>query len=437
MTRWQGIVALDPHVSEEPVFVWLKREWLLVLITVGIGIDWLPFMLTPYVPQFGPLSGTRLLVMPGLLLAGLLTPSWITRPHVLAVAYLVTILIGGGLGWFAGTVPLGRVNTLLVNGVILAYYLSLRSLVSIRRVLAITFVLSIGVPIIQCLAALGVITPEWLTDVGALPDPDGRIFSIFDTTTPGFVPLIIPACLGGLLFLHARSRRTFVNAVLAAGLVGFGLTSALLARQRSGVLAYAVSLSIALVLYVSWQRKRVAWLLVGFGLLSLVAANLGQQLVTPAAERFGNAALYEDQRDLRLLGLSTFLSDFADNPLNLVPIGQDSLLDRTGIAPHFLVSEAYYSGGPLFLAAIVAILLRFAEACLALARSSDANARLIGNCLCAFGAGAAVEVMLQTSLGLRIVPLIVGVAIAGHRVRRAQVRRAALAGLTWQRADAH
>jgi hypothetical protein len=437
MTRLQGIVALDPRVSEEPVFAWLKREWLLVLITVGIGIDWLPFMLMPYVPQFGPLSGTRLLVMPGLVLAGLLKPSWITRPHVLAVAYLVTILIGGGLGWFAGTVPLGRLNTLLVNGLILAYYLRLRSLVSIRRVLAITFVLSVGVPIIQCLAALGIITPGWLTALGSPPDPDGRIFSIFDTTTPGFVPLMIPAGLGGLLFVQARSQRTFVNAVLAAGLLAFGLTSALLAQQRSGVLAYAVSLLTALVLYVSWQRKRLAWLLVGFGLLSLVAANLAQQVLTPAAERFGNAALYEDQKDLRLRGLTTFLTDFADDPLNLVPIGQDSLLNRTGIAPHLLVSEAYYSGGPLFLAAIVAILFRFAAACVALARSPDANARLIGNCLCAFGAGAAVEVMLQTSLGLRIVPLVVGVAIAGHGVRRAQVRRAALARLTWQRADAH
>jgi hypothetical protein len=406
------------------------------MITVGIGVDWLPFMLMPYVPQLGPLSGTRLLVMPGLVLAGFRKPSWITRPHVLAVAYFVTILIGGGLGWFAGTVSPGRLNTLLVNGLILAYYLKLRSLVSIRRVLTITFVLSAGVPIIQCLTALGIITPEWLTVVGAPPDPDGRIFSIFDTTTPGFVPLMIPACLGGLVFVQARSRRTFVNAVLAAGLVAFGLTSALLAQQRSGVLAYAVSLLTALVLYVSWQRKRMAWLLVAFGLLSLVAANQAQRLLTPAAERFGNVALYEDQKDLRLLGITTFLSDFADNPLNLVPIGSDSLLGRAGIAPHLLVSEAYYSGGPLFLAAIVAILVRFAAACIALARSPNAQARLIGHCLCAFGAGAVVEVMLQTSLGLRIVPLVVGVAIAGHRVRRAQVRRAALARLTWRRADA-
>ena len=59
-----------------------------------------------------------------------------------------------------------------------------------------------------------------------------------------------------------------------------------------------------------------------------------------------------------------------------------------------------------------------------LAWSSDPDARTIGNCLCAFGAGAAIEIMLQTSFGLRIVPLIIGVAIAGERVLRAGARTA-------------
>ena len=66
----------------------MKREWLLVVITVGIGIDWFPFLLTGYFPQLAPLSGTRFVVIPGLALAFLRRPSWLTKPHVIGFAYL-------------------------------------------------------------------------------------------------------------------------------------------------------------------------------------------------------------------------------------------------------------------------------------------------------------------------------------------------------------
>jgi hypothetical protein len=424
----------DDRLALEPFRLWMKREWLLVLITVGIGIDWLPFMMTGVFPQLGPLSGTRLFVLPGLVLAFLRRPFWATRPHVLGLAYLVTILIGGGLGWLVGTVPTGRLATVVMNGIILLYYMQVRSLLSILRVLEITFVLSLGVPIIQNLAAFGIVTEAWLTSIGGLPMTGGRVFSIFDTTTPGFIPLMIPACLGGLLFLRGLARRSTMNAMLAAGLVAFGVTSALLAQQRSGVLAYGASLFTAVLLFVRWHQKRFLWLLVGFGLVSVLFAGAARNLFTPATQRFSDAAAYEEAKDLRLLGFLTFLSDFAENPLNLVPIGQDSLFERTGIAPHLLVSEAYYTGGPLFLAAILTLLFKFGAASVRLARSSDALARTIGNCLCAFGAGAAIEIMLQTSLGLRIVPLILGVAIAGERVLRAEARNA-LARPIWREGD--
>jgi len=190
------------------------------------------------------------------------------------------------------------------------------------------------------------------------------------------------------------------------------------AQQRSGVLAYAISLTTALALYIRWDRRRLLWLLIGFGLVSVLAADTVQRVLTPAAARFSDARALEDAKDLRLRGFLTFLSDFAENPVNLVPIGQDSLLDRTGIAPHLLVSEAYYTGGPLFLAMVLVLLFQFGRASLRLAWSSNARARIIGNVLVAFGTGAAVQIMLQTSLGLRIVPLVIGLAISGERALR-------------------
>ena len=413
----------DEGLSDEPFRQWMKSEWLLVVITVGIGIDSFPFLLTGHFPQFAPLSGTRFIVIPGLALAFLRRPSWLTKPHAIGFAYLVTLLIGGGLGWLAGTVSTGRLTTLIVNGVILLYYLDVRSLNSLRHVLAITFVLSIGVPIVQDLTALGILSEAWLVSIGASPG-GGRVFSIFDTTTPGFIPLMIPACLGGLIFLQGRARRPTVAALLAAALIIFGSTSALVAQQRTGTLAYLVSLFAAVLLYVRRHGKQLVWLLVGFGLVSALAADTARRVLLPATERFSDAAGYEDAKGLRLGGFLTFLSDFSENPLNLVPIGGDSLLERAGVAPHLLVSEAYYSGGPLFLAVILALLFKFAQASLRLAWSSDPGARTIGNCLCAFGAGAAIEIMLQTALGLRIVPLMIGVAIAGERVLRAKARTA-------------
>jgi hypothetical protein len=419
-------------LSEAPFVPWVRREWLLVLITVGIGIDWLPFMLTGYLPQLAPLSGTRFLVIPGLVLAFLRRPSWLTRPHVLGFAYLVTILIGGGLGWLVGTVSTQRLTTVVVNGLILIYYLQLRSLVSIRRVLAITFVLSIGVPIIQCLTFVGIIPADYLAALGV--PVDERTFSIFDTTTPGFIPLMIPACLGGLIFLRSRAHST-VNALLAAALVAFGVTSALVAQQRSGVLAYGATLFTAVILYVRWHQKRLLWLLIGLAVVSLLAADVARSVFTPATERFSDAAAYEDAKDLRLRGFLTFLSDLTENPLNLVPIGQESLLKRTGVAPHLLVSEAYYTGGPLFFLVIIALLFRCGQASLRLAWSADANARTIGNCLCAFAVGAAIQVMLQTALGLRIVPLILGVSLAGERLLQTRTRPAP-ASTAWREAEA-
>src|SRR5262249_12961248 len=170
---------------------------------------------------------------------------------------------------------------------------------------------------IQSLAALGILPEAWLLSLGA-PPGDGRVFSIFDTTTPGFNPLMIPACMGGLIFLRGPARRhATVTAVLAAALVAFGITSALVAQQRSGVLAYVISLFTAVLLYFRWHQKHLLWLLVGFAFVGVVAAEAGRGVFTPATERFSDAAAYEDAKDLRMRGLLTFLSDFAGNPVNL------------------------------------------------------------------------------------------------------------------------
>jgi hypothetical protein len=159
-----------------------------------------------------------------------------------------------------------------------------------------------------------------------------------------------------------------------------------------------------------------------FGLASLGIAYYAREVATEAQERFSDVEAYEGAKSLRLGGLFTFFSDVLENPLNPVPIGHQSLLDRTGVEPHLLVSEAYYEGGPIFLVVILVILYKFGAACIALARSADPHARIVGNILCAFGAGAAIQVTIQTALGLRLVPLVLGVGIAARRVMRAQGR---------------
>ncbi|HKW01843.1 MAG TPA: hypothetical protein VJN96_18595 [Vicinamibacterales bacterium] len=409
--------------AEEPFLPWLRREWLLVMITVGVAVDWLPWFLTPYLPQFGQLSGTRLLVVPGLALACLLRPSWIARPSAIGVLYLAAIAVGGGLGYLAGTVELSRLTSIVVSGLILLYFLQVRSLVSARRVLAITFALTPLVPAVQCLTKVGVISAATLAAMGIAQVPgDTRIFSIFDSTTVGLAPLMIAACLGGLIFVQSRRHRTVVDAILAVGVIGFGATSALVAQQRSGILAYAISTVTALVLYVVSQRRRTAWMttiLLVFGAAAIVSAYFAADMTSQALSRFANTSAYQDARELRLGGLTTFLADLADDPLNPVPKGHQSLLHRTGVEPHLLLSEAYYEGGPIFLVVIVFIVYKFARACVALARSDLASARTIGICLCAFGCGAALQVSLQTALALRLIPMVLGVGIAAARTMRA------------------
>jgi hypothetical protein len=412
------------RVPDEPFVAWAKREWLLVAITTGIALDWLPWVATPFVPQVGALSGTRILVLPGLALACLLRPNWILRPHQLGVLYLATILATGGLGWAAGTVATSRLVTIVVNGFILIYYLQIRSLVSIRRVLAIVFVFSILVPVVQFAARIGIISVPMLESLGVDLRLSGtRIFSIFDSTTVGLVPLMIPACLGGLIFLSAP-RRSTLHGILAAGLVTFGITSALVAQQRSGGFAYAASTVVAIAFYAALQRRQLLRIVLVFSLVSGGVAYFTRDFVLPAQQRFSDVEAYEGASALRLGGVVTFISDLLQNPLRPVPIGHQSLLDRTGVEPHLLISEAYYEGGALFLTAIVIILVKFAVASIALAKSPDPQARLVGSILCAFGAGALIQVTLQTALGLRMVPLMLGVGIAGRRILRLQARPA-------------
>ena len=402
---------------EEPFTRWLKREWVLVVITIGIGVDWLPWVFTGTDwPKLAQLSGTKLLVFPALALAFLLRPAWILRPHPLGVAYLVTLGIGGGLGWLAGNVAMWRLTAIAVNGVILLYFLKVKSLVSIRRVLVITFILSLFIPLMQWLTKLGMIS-------GGIEQSPGveRVFSIFDTSTVGFAPLMIAACLGGLTFVQARRRRNAMNALLALGLVMFGVSGGVLAAQRSAVLAYSVALLAALGLYIVEQRRRSKWVLkvtAVLAILSLTAVVYFSDLASSVVTRFTDRSAFEDAKDLRLGGFTTFLWDLFTNPLALVPKGHQSLLDRTGVEPHLLLSEAYYEGGPLFLTAVVVILVKYALACLALVRSPDDRARTIGMCLFAFGCGAAIQVTLQTALVLRLVPVILGCGIAAHHLVR-------------------
>ena len=408
--------------SEEPFLHWMRREWCLVLITTGVGLDWLPAVLaSPESPKLDQLSGTKLLILPGLALAFVLRRTWVVKPHPLAVAYLGTLLIGGGMGWLAGNVEVWRLTAVAVNGFILLYFLKLRSLVSIKRILVITFVLSILIPVIQWLTKLGIVAKD---NVEQGPGFE-RVFSIFDSTTVGFAPLMIAACLGGLIFVHGRRQRVMVNALLAVGIVTLGLTGALLAAQRSGVLAYAATVLIALVLYSISERKRLMWVMklsVVLVVAVFVAIFCLQDVANSLQARVTDSYALEDAVKLRLGGITTFLSDLL-NPLDLVPKGHQSLFDRTGIEPHLLLSEAYYEGGPLFLAAVVAILIRFGLACVALRRSSDATARTIGTCLCAFGCGAAIQLSLQTGLVLRLLPVVLGVGIAAHRIMGSEAGR--------------
>ena len=307
--------------AEEPFLAWMKREWLLVAITTGIALDWLPWVLSPFATGLGLLSGTKLVVLPGLVLATARRPAWITRPHVLGVAYLLTILFAGSLGWLAGHVSLGRLIAIVVNGFILIYFAQLRSLVSVRRVLAIVFVFSIPVPVVQCLQAVGIISVNMLAALGVAPIAgDTRVFSIFDSTTVGFVPLMIPACLGGLLFVKSPRHRTTANILLAAGLVAFGATSAL--WHNSGPVCWPTSPRYWRPdAYIAEHRKRLLWLVPAFGIAGLAIASYAQTLITPAQERFRRHRRLRGRQGAAAGGFTTFLSDVVENPLNPVPKG--------------------------------------------------------------------------------------------------------------------
>src|SRR5664280_612227 len=409
---------------------WFRSEWCLVLITVGIGIDWLPSVLAASdSAEMAKWSGTKLLVLPGLLCAFIRRPSWVVRPHPLGVAYLLAVGIGGGLGWLAGNVQIWRLVAIVVNGLILLYFLRMRSLCSIKRVLAISFGLSILVPVVQWLTKMGIFYPDVPKSIEEGPDFE-RIFSLFDTTTIGFAPLLIAASIGGLVFVQGRLMGKLPSVVVCMSVVSFGVSGTILAAQRSGIAAYGASLLAALVLYAMWERRRMAWLLmVGIVLIGTVSisweslGDVGGSLETRFMDRTG----FDEALELRYDGVRTFLSDLMGS-LDLTAKGPDSLFRRTGVFPHLLLSEAYYEGGPLFFGVIGVILVRFGIACVFVARSSGRDAKIVGLCLCAFGAGAAIQVSIQTALVLRLLPLILGVGIAAGDIMAIRARFERLRG---------
>ncbi len=413
--------------QEEPFLSWICREWCLVLVTMGIGLDWLPSVLSsPESSQIAQLSGTKLIILPGLALAFASRPGWIWKPHVLGVSYLAALLIGGSAGWLAGTVGIWRLIAIGINGLLLLYFLRVRSLISIQRVLAISFALSMLVPAVQWMTRVGIISAV------AIEEGDGfqRVFSIFDSATVGFFPLMIAACLGGLTFIRDRKKQNIGRALAAVSVVSFGLTGSLLAAQRSGVAAYVASFLTALALHVLSERRRPMWIL-KLSLVLVVAILAGvllfQDLAGSVIVRFASSTAMDEAKDLRYGGVVQFLSDLS-NPFYLAPRGAQSLLDKTGVDPHLLLSEAYYEGGPLFLIALVAILIRFGIACISLVRSTDTTAQAIGRCLFSFGCGAAIQLSVQTGLVLRFLPVALGLGIASHDILQNRAARRTNAG---------
>jgi hypothetical protein len=411
-------------------FAWLRRDWCLIVITVGIGLDWLPtVMASENAPEMGQWSGTKLLVLPGLFWALIAKPGWISRPHAIGLGYMVALAIGGGMGLAAGNVQMWRFVAIGVNGLILMYFLSVKSIQSVREVLGISVGLSALIPVVQWMTRLGLMAPE---NIEKGPDFE-RVFSIFDTTTVGFAPLLIAASIGGLVFCGSRSSVGIWRTLAACSLVAFGLTGALLAAQRSGVMAYGATLFAALVIFAVIRRKGVrslVALVVLLGGIAFLAQDFFNDLSSSLGARFSDAVAFDDAVDLRLSGLMTFVTDLR-NPLDLVPKGSDSLFLRTGVFPHLLLSEAYYEGGPIFLAIILGILARFMVACWRLVRCREEDARGVGMCLCSFAVGMAVQVSIQTALVLRLLPLVLGVGIAADEIvlRRRNGMRATSAGI--------
>lgn len=382
-----------------------KRDHLLIiLVTVGIVLDWVPGYLIGSNSFLA--SGTKLIIFPLLLFDFIRRPDTYLIPSfgwIFVGAYLVGV--GGGV--IFGTLPQFWMLRLLPSVLILLFYSKRRTIPEIRSILNITLWSALIVPLVYVLASIGI-------------GPSGNVVEteqftrIFVGTNKGsftLLLLIIPASIGG--FLLRPSLRKFSLTRHAQYVIFLLLTlwGTLLIGQRAAVITVLGCLVLAWLL--GFRLQRGSKTLVFVFLLCILMGLLYPYYVSEEIDAVINSGTirlrsFDDMSATkREEAIDIFLSDLW--PLQLVGQGDAEIYQKIKSGPHFLLGEAYYTGGLIMLVTIVLLLWvggrRVANTWL---REREGQAGPIALVLLVMFLGFLFYMNTHPILNARIVPMMLG-----------------------------
>ena len=321
---------------------------LTIVVTVALMLDWAPAYF--FNLDISVYSGTKLVALPLILSDVILNLKHYVRPSY-GLLFVIAFLMGIGGGYLDGSLAFGSFWELLPIGPILLFYLKPRRIEDIQSILRTCFICSPIVPIALILAYIGILAP---TDI-KIGGKELRIVAGTSWSSLGLYVMFIPASLGGILLARNHYRLTIINYFLSGIVLALGFFSLILTGLRSSIGTYIFLIIVSLYLYLRGMSYKFNYyfkmIIPIFTILFIVLffksplTNVAQTSISRFATiRTEPSALSRSEQ------YTFFIKKVFTEP-SILPMGMDKAMQNRGIYsyPHFIIGEAYFKGGLLFM----------------------------------------------------------------------------------------
>lgn len=321
------------------------------VVTVAVLLDWVPAAV------FGePLSGvslTKFVVAPAIMLDFLLRPSSYLRgrPLILTATFASCVLVGVGGGVAEGQVTISRFLAVLPNIPVFAFFVRRRSSRETLQVLRTCYWSALLAPVFIGLAAIGLVEPS----MEVRTDEVQRLMAGASWSTIGLYMVVIAASLGGLL-LHPRLKNLSVKMTIAWLSVAGSAMAIMVSGQRASAIGYALSMAVAVVVITHRRHWRGFLIVASTAIAALVVGILAGDFVWQRAStlvfRFSELSQGTESAQIRWEQYAVWYQDLVTQH-SVIGSGESSVISAVGTVPHFILGEAYYSGGLLLMLAML------------------------------------------------------------------------------------
>lgn len=355
-------------------------------------------------------SATKFIALPLILVDMLFHLNYYLRPNY-GWLFALALLIGVGGGFIMGNVPFERFWELLPIGFILLYYMKPRSEEDILVMLRICFFSALLVPVIMILAFLGFVPALQITATEEV----FRMTAGVSNSTFGLYTVFIFSTIGGILLGKESSRLGLSRVLLSVSFIILGCVGILLTAQRSALLASAICVSIAISMKIrQFHVSKITIFTSIVLMMAFVYLTFDQIAILADTLLYRFQGMVDDQNVIIRQGFyKIFISSILNN-ISIVGPGMDIVRDQSGgVESHFLLGEAYFDGGMVFLLVVIS---GFLSAGVGLWKryinQHDSTKININVVLISLLSGMFVYLSFYPGLRTRIVYMVIGICIS-------------------------